>query len=583
MTTSIPKSLRNWFSHPRRVALLAAVAAIAVASSTAITDAAWTDTEWTHGDVGVSSPGTCATNTLFSNRSWGRQLSGMVLNTSLDSIAGVDGVAVANSGALATPTPNNATVTKVDATTYTAKLPVSVLTSSVIAPALGLGLPVGGVGTYTQWAQANNNGTAYGASGLVSDQTGAVDVAGTANGATSAPLAASINLARLVPDALARLSLDVGAVASSARVDACTAATGWPAMSASPAVSRNYGIAGVNLNAGVPALGPVATQGAVLVSGVTGQLTTLASATGALTTGTTDGVAALVNPLLGGLELGSIGSTTTLTTPDLSGVTALLTQSMSDPDGVLTVDLSAGTVRVNIASLVGGPNGLNSLEPNHEVILDATTLNTLTGKLTALLDSWKNRVVTALTTALNSVSITVATSISLVALMIPVAAIDVNLGPIRVGQLLDDSVAPPAPTVGTKVLGADLGGVVAAVLTPITAVLLSGANGVVKNVLRSTLFGPGALVPALASNLQGLTAPVVTAVGGILTSFDSLVSIRVNVQPDQAWPGGTKPSDVAALVGEYKVSALRVGLVNSAGLLGLSLANSSAGPAAIHP
>ena len=509
MTTSFRKRLRKWFSHPRRVALLAAVAAIAVVSSTAITDAAWTDAEWAHGDVGVSNPGTCATNSLFSNRSWGRQLTGMVLNTSLDSIAGVDGVAVANSGVLATPTPNNATVAKVDATTYTAKLPVSILTSSIIAPALGLGLPVGGVGTYTQWAQANNNGTAYGAAGLVSDQSGAVDVAGTANGAASAPLAASINLANLVPDALARLSLDVGAVASSARLDACTATTGWPAMSVSPAVSRNYGIAGVNLNAGVPALGPVATQGAALVTGVTGQLTTLASTAGALTTGITAGLSALVNPLLGGLGLGSMSTTTTLTAPNLSGVTTLLTQSMSDPDGVLTVDLSAGTVRVNIASLVGGPTGLNSLEPNHEVILDAAILNTLTGKLAALLDSWKNRVVTALTAALNAVSITEVSNISLEALLVPVAAIDVNVGPISVGQLMDDSVAPPAPKVGAKVLGLDLGGVVAALLTPITSVLLSGTNGVVKNVLRATVFGPGAVVPTLASNLQGLTAPEV--------------------------------------------------------------------------
>jgi len=71
-----------------------------------------------------------------------------------------------------------------------------------------------------------------------------------------------------------------------------------------------------------------------------------------------------------------------------------------------------------------------------------------------------------------------------------------------------------------------------------------------------------------------------TTVGPVLTAVRTLVAINVNVQPDKNWPG-TKPADVTAAAGEYKVSAIRVGLVDSAGLLSLQLGSSSAGPVAL--
>jgi hypothetical protein len=72
-----------------------------------------------------------------------------------------------------------------------------------------------------------------------------------------------------------------------------------------------------------------------------------------------------------------------------------------------------------------------------------------------------------------------------------------------------------------------------------------------------------------------------SAVGSILTAVTSLVAINVNVQPDQPWPG-IRPADVTAAAGEYKVSAVRVGLIGNAALLSLSIGNSSAGPVALR-
>lgn len=565
---------RRVLNRPRRFVLVAATAAITLAATTSVTTAAWTDNEWVRSAVGVSSPGDCSTNTMFTNQSWARQLQGTVLNTNLDTVAGVQGLTVLNDGTTATRTPLSATLVPGTTDAYVTKIPVSVLGSSPISVGLGLGLPVGGVGTYTQWARSENSGQAHGASGLVSDQTGAVDVAGTAQGAATAPKSASVNLGNIVPASLAGVTLDVGAVASSSQLDGCDMINGWPTLDPTPEVQRQYGIAGLDLNAAIPAVGTLSTQGASLVGAVPTQLNALLG-TGGLTTGISNGISALINPVLGTLQLGSISTTATLSAPDLTGVTALMTESMTD--GIVTVNLGTGTVRVNIASLAGGTLGLNGMEVNHAVVLDAAMTTAVTNRVTALLDSWKNRVLTALTTALRSITLNANTNITLKLAGLNAATIGVKIGPSTLGQFLDGTAV--APVVTADVLGLDIGGVVAALLTPVTSILLTGTNNVVKNVLNATIFNAG-LVTNLGASLQLLITPVINAVGPLLTAVRTLVAINVNVQPDQIWPG-TKPADVTAAAGEYKVSAIRVGLVDSAGLLSLQLGSSSAGPVAL--
>ena len=559
----------------RRSILVAAVSAIALAATTSLTTAAWTDSEWVRSAVGVSSPGDCSTNSMFTNQAWARELHGTVLNTNLDTVAGVQGLTVVNNGTAATPTPLSAVLVPGTTDAYVTKIPVTALGSSPVSLGLGLGAPVGGLGTYTQWARSQKSGQAHGAAGLVSDQTGALDVAGTSQGAATAPKSASISLGNIVPASLSGVTLDVGAVASSSALDACVMTNGWPMLNASPTVQRQYGIAGLDLTAAIPAVGTLSTQGASLVGAVPTQLNALLG-TGGLTTGISDGISALINPVLGGLQLGSISTTATLSAPDLSGVTAMMTESMTD--GIVTINLGTGTVKVNIASLAGsGTTGLNGMEPNHAVVLDAAMTTAVTTRVTALLDSWKNRVLAALTTALRAITLNANTSITLKLLGANAATIGVKMGPSTLGQFLDGTAV--APVVTPNVIGLDLGGVVAGLLGPVTSALLTGTNTVVKNVLNATIFNTG-LVPNLGSSLQLLITPVINAVGPVLTAVRTLVAINVNVQPDQVWPG-TKPADVTAATGEYKVSAIRVGLVDSAGLLSLSLGSSSAGPAAL--
>ncbi|UKA50487.1 choice-of-anchor G family protein [Arthrobacter sp. FW305-123] len=569
--------LRRVLHRPRRFTLVAAAAAITLAATTSITTAAWTDNEWVRSAVGVSSPGDCSTNTIFTNQSWARQLEGTVLNTSLDTVAGVQGLTVLNNGTTATSTPLSATLVPGTTDAYVTKIPVSVLGSSPISVGLGLGLPVGGVGTYTQWARSDNSGQAHGASGLVSDQTGAVDVAGTAQGAATAPKSASISLGNILPASLAGVTLDVGAVASSSQLDGCDMVNGWPTLDPTPESQRQYGIAGLDLNAAVPAVGTLSTQGASLVGAVPTQLDALLG-TGGLTTGISNGIKAIVDPLLGTLALGTYSTTATLTAPNLTGVQSLMTESMTD--GIVTVDLGTGTVKVNIAALAGSSTlGLNGMEPNHAVVLDAAMTAAVTSRVTSLLDSWKNRVLAAVTVALSDITLQATTTIDLKAPLLgtSLAKVTVAIGPASLGSFLAGTAT--APQVTTQVLGGDALGVVTALLNTLLGPLTTGTNTVVKNVLNATIFNTG-LIANLGSSLQLLITPVINAVGPILTAVRTLVAINVNVQPDQAWPG-TKPADVTAAAGEYKVSALRVGLVDSAGLLSLQLGSSSAGPVAL--
>ncbi|MGO4590576.1 choice-of-anchor G family protein [Paenarthrobacter sp. 2TAF44] len=568
---------RAFLNRPRRSILVAAVSAIALAATTGLTTAAWTDSEWVKSAVGVSSPGDCSTNSMFTNQAWARELHGTVLNTNLDTVAGVQGLTVVNNGTVATPTPVSAVLVPGTTDAFVTKIPVTALGSSPVSLGLGLGAPVGSLGTYSQWARSQKSGQAHGAAGLVSDQTGAVDVAGTAQGAASAPKSASISLGNIVPGSLAGVTLDVGAVASSSALDACVMTNGWPMLNPTPTVQRQYGIAGLDLTAAIPAVGTLSTGGASLVAAVPTQLNALLG-TGGLTTGISDGIKGIVDPLLTTLAVGTYSTTATLSAPDLSGVTAMMTESMTD--GIVTVNLGTGTIKVNIAALTGSSvTGLNGMEPNHAVVLDAAMATAVTNRVTALLDSWKNRVLAAVNTALSSISLQATTTIDLKAPVLgtPLAKVTVVMGPASLGSFLAGTA--PAPQISTQVLGGNALGVVTTLLNSLLGPLTTGSNTVVKNVLNTTIFNTG-IVANLGSSLQLLITPVINAVGPVLTAVRTLVAINVNVQPDQSWPG-TKPADVTAATGEYKVSAIRVGLVDSAGLLSLSLGSSSAGPAAL--
>ena len=570
MTAPYWNLLRRAARNPGISLAIAAAAAVSVLATSTVTTAAWVDNEWAGGGLGVGSPGDCATNTLFSGEASALQLSGSVLGTTLDSIAGVEGLTVTNmDGGAASPVPRTATEVAGFPDAFISKLPVTALGLTPVTVGLGLGLPVGSLGTYTQWARAQASGQTRAAAGLVTDQSGAVDVAGTAAGAVTAPQAATVSLGNILPASLAGVTLDVGAVASSASVQACDMINGWPTLAAAPGVTREYGVASLDLSASVPAVGALSRDGASVVGTIPGQLYSLV-APGALTTAISSGLNSLVGPVLGTFD-SSASTTATLSAPDLRAVDALMAETLSDDDRTVVIDLAAGTVRVDIAALTGGTMGLNGRAPNHSV-LGSSLAGAVTAKVTGLLDQWRMRVAEALVTALRNVTIESRSVVTVVnTLGVPVAEIIVEAGPSKLGDFLDGGAVGARVT--ARLLGLGIGG---ALLDSVVGILTSNANGVIQNALRTIIFDAG-LVPAVRTSVDSLVMDAGAGVDDTVSAVSSLVSIHVNVQPDQTWPG-VKPADVSAKAGEYKVSPVRIGLINDPELLSLSLGTSSAGP-----
>ena len=268
--------------------------------------------------------------------------------------------------------------------------------------------------------------------------------------------------------------------------------------------------------------------------------------------------------LLGPLVPGAITGTVNMGPFDLTAVNDLLTTPLSD--GTVTVNLTEGTISVNLASLLGDSvHGINDLAPNSELVLNAAVLNSLTARVGALLDAWTASVTAALQTAVRAAPLTVDTSIALslrvLGLPVDVVRLDVDLPTTTVGDVLDGRAAL---TASTTILREDL---LSGLLTGVAALATGLTNDLVaptKALLSKSLVSP---VTTVGSRLAVATVPVVTALAVVIDSLPSLVSLRVNVQPDKPnAPVG--PSFVAATgqsSAEYRVSALRVGLLDSVG------------------
>lgn len=565
----------------RRLTVVAPLAALTVASmallaSTSGTLAAWTDDEYVNASAGVMVAGDCSTTTLFQTESAARQVSGFLGGEDLDTLASVQGVQVENTSGTVTVAPS--TATRIDPVTYTAALEAGALGTSLLSAKVGLNQAAGDAGAYTQWARARASGQAAGAAGLISDQSGAIHATGTADGSTSTPTTASINLASFIPASQAAMTLDVGAVASSSDVDACVLNNGWPSLASAPVVTRDYGIASLGLNLTAGAIEPMTSSVAGTLDGIAGQLAALASPAGSLTAVIDTGVAGLVPK--GELKVGDVATEITFGTPDLTAARQLLGKTLTD--GVVTIDLASARIYFDLSKLTNGPAGLNDRPANTQVVLTAAAVQDLTQRASALLRTWGDAVTAEIKKALAATSFTMETKV-LLQTNVGLGLVDVDVDVAEVTLRYDTTVGaltsgtPPAPTLSTKVLGTlDLG-----LLNSVTAALLAGTGNVVAGALNTALYAAGGLLPTAEAAIRTAVVPVTEQAETALAPLADALTLTVNVQPDQ--PGAPAGSAAAgsSREGEYKVSALRIGSVDSTAEL--YLATASAGPVVFRP
>lgn len=343
------------------------------------------------------------------------------------------------------------------------------------------------------------------------------------------PAAGEIHVGALLPSAapLADLDLAVGALAASTHLNACP----YAAVDA-----RDYGVASLEL-----------VQHGDAISGFTPRVL---DAVGLIET-TVEGLAADMEAIIRGEILGGsiVQIRTTLDVDLRTAVAPLLTGVRSDPAGIVTVDLDAGEIRVNLANLLTGqPHGLNGRAPNTE-LLDAQfsaaaapqVVSIVNGLLAGLVDDVV--AVVDATLAATPMEIFVGTALA----NLPLFRIWGTLGDLHLSLLSSDADA----TILTRVLNA----IVALVASTITT-----------------------SVDGLALSMIGDVSAVGDGLGASLQALDAL-SLMVNVQPDQ--PGA--PPGPAVAAGTVQVSALRVGVLSGiADGASLRLATATAGPNALR-
>jgi hypothetical protein len=586
-------------------------AALVVTSVPALTNASWTEAEWAHGD-GLGTQ-TCATATNFQTRGAGRFLGANLLGVPIAAIAAVPGVVATKSGSAASvvtpvgvPPVSGAPA---DANTYANPLNVTLLNGALSASLTNvLELPLSAstpVGAYNQYARAEGSGYSAGASGLVSN-SGAIDVTGPVDPA-NLPTVASFDLHTFTSDILGRagltgtdlsnlvagvanLNLGVGAVASSATLDGCAPAWGG---SLASSLARQYLVAGLGLNVGSPLLGDITGSVRTTVTGLQGALNGL-TGNASLLSSLQSSVSGLLTGALSALGLGAVNVNVTAAA-DFSGVTALLGNSYHDANNTVFVNLSTGTVTVDLAKLLGGVNGLNNLAPNTSLLVNAAVVNTLTTALLDALGQFVSAVTAALTTAINAIVINGTVGVTLTALGLNVAQANLTLTNVRLSALTGSGL-PAGASITVNALGLVnctppispldvVSTLVCGLLGTLTTTLTAALPALLGTAIHAVV---DPLTTGLATTLHNLagtvTSPIVRLLANLLNGLlgpGGLASVLVNVQ-NAPLSGSAPPSDWTGITaGRYDEAALRIGIL---GLLGAGqdvdvvLARSSVGP-----
>lgn len=558
--------------------------AIVIPLGVTATSAAWTDAEWAYGEVGTDTLD-CGTMTGLEATGSGRFLSGELFGLNLDTLAALKGmrvtVAADGTAVIDPPTALNQGSTPPEYT-YTNPLNVSALggIAGLDLTGLAIGLPVGSAGALNQYAQASGLGDAAGAAGLVSNSGGLLVSQYRQNNTLPGP--ATVSLATVLPTVTGSVAdprLEVGALASSSVLDGCAALLSqlW---GVGPVVSadRNYEIASFGLTMQSALVQQVVTQTNTAVTNLNTALTGLLGPTGGIATTVRTQLGVSVAGLVG-ISLGATTGTVSLSGLNLTGaVSPLLTQPVADD--VVSIDLGTGRITVDLARLLNGPNGLNSLAPNTELVLNAAVVNNILNRVDTLLATRITQITNALNTAVRAATLTInlETGLNLMVLGSPVA---VAKPTVTLNATLGSVMDGTAPFTVALNLLPGAGTLLGALLTPLTNAISGLTTSLVTPVANTVKNAVTPIITGLGTSLTTVRTQLVSALGTVLSPLPGVLSIRVNVQPDQPFapdPGDYIPASDRATA-EYKVTALRVGLLDTLGRpSALRFATSTAGP-----
>lgn len=564
----------------------------------------WGDKEVDHATVGTLN---CSANSAFNTSAWGRVIAGKLGTTSLDGAAAFTGLTVTNN-APATVSSATGASPRTDLTNnaWSSVLNLSALSTAQVSAGVTLPLSAN-TGAYTQYGRATASGVSTGASGALTSAGGGLVSLTTPDSST--PTIGTLSLGSILSSAissqlaanasrLANLSLGIGAVSSSAQLDACGAA--WAALSNQASyVTRNYILASLAANFQSSTVSAVSSGLTATTTGLNTSLNAILAPGTSVTGATLTTLQTTLNTILSSLNIlglqlagGGIQSLKVGVVFDLSAITTLLTTPLTS--GSVSIDLAAGTISANLAGANGLVN-LNSL-PANSSLLTAGTVTKLTQDVTNAINGFvTGSLTTALGTVVKSAAVTVDVLATIKAAGVNILGLTIKLTG-TLGAFTGDSaygvVTPVITLAPTGLLGGVLGllgldqtaflnGVISGLTTPLITTFVPALAG---GILNATLATAQAQVSAALTTLSSTTLPpLIAQFNPVFVVLQSLLALTANAQPDKSGSVGLPD---ASAPGSYFISALKIGAVNpstSDSLLSLYLANSSVGPDQARP
>jgi hypothetical protein len=358
-----------------------------------------------------------------------------------------------------------------------------------------------------------------------------------------------LNVAGLTDAVLDEASIGIGALASRAESTTGVAAS-------------EYRVAGLNLDLHSNLVAGLATTLGSAIQGTVTPVSDLTGPGGALT----GLVTTLVNtinaipdvPLVAAFE--ATGGTVEIAGIDTVGdtvVAELLTEPLENTTGSVLVDLTDGTISVDLAQILvetGAGADLNSLPANTPVLSGATIAAIQQGITSALTGTHPNslngKVSTILDSTLDSLAVTVTVGVDLTN---PLTGLDLLSGDVTVAGSLAQfaGTATPVPAVTTDIslAGLNIGLLLNPVVSAVTTAVATTTGPLVNTALTS-------VIPLVQPALAAVTGPVLSTLDPVLQGVLSQVAtITIN---EQSEPGDI-PGD------SFTVRALAIDLLPAVG------------------
>ncbi|MEO8094915.1 MAG: IPT/TIG domain-containing protein [Pseudolysinimonas sp.] len=384
-------------------------------------------------------------------------------------------------------------------------------------------LSIADVGALGSFAQAKNDGSSLGASGLVAND-GSIGVGAVGAGGVPAPMTLDLadTLGGTLAAEIADLSLELQSLSASAESTAGGAPVG------------DYEIVGGKILLTSNTIKGLSASLSTLAGNLQGSVDALAGSSGLLSTAVQG---------IGLLSSLGLGSASVSVTADIQGaITPLL--GVHTLNGV-TVDLSTGAISVDLAAVNGG--SLNGLAPNTE-LLSSAVLTAVTTAVTTIVSQLVTAVTTAVTTAVDDAAV----NLDLTLTLLGTSVLQVQ----AVGTLSTIVTDPNTITI-TTLSGLPLGLTKAAVQT---------ALGVVVNPVLN-----GALATFVAGLQTGVVDPVANSLSPALAALNTVLSLIANGQNPSPPVAGQLFKETA-----LEVTLLAQGPVTS--LVELDIASATVGP-----